>query len=614
MGRLWLALASLLLAGCNNNALPALSGTQQTAASTTAGTATAAQGPQKYVVPAPSYKTVSREIAIPMDDGIRLGATITFPSKDGKTPAAGRFPVVVSITPYSRNVLGSVPDQAMFASRGIIAVAVDTRGTGGSEGNLNDNYFSPREARDTAAVIEYFGTQVYSTGKVGMAGGSYVGITQLLAAELQPPHLAAIVPQVALSDLYRDGYTHGGIINLFFDLQYLLVQGGPGLAGFNKDPALLAMTLLGKLQQLTGTPIAFDYLAHPNDGPFYRERSPYYHLDRIQVPVLVIDGWRDGFVRGAIENFQGLVGRDTVETRLYIDPCTHKGCGAPLAPLTNPPGQDDLAAMIFEFLSHYLQGAEVPERAPVRVYLQGADHYLEAEQWPPAATQFKTLYLQAAALSAVPPQAGSRESYFTNPLSGLSMSFDMYGTVAASPYLPLDQRLEDGHGLTFRSQVLTAPLTLAGPIGLHLVALSSATDTDWIAKLADVAPDGSETLISNGYLRASHRELDSARSRKAAPYHTHTNPTPIQPGKAYAYDIAIWPTAYQLAAGHRLQLRITSYDVPTHAPVKFRFDVSNPAATQIVPLLPATNTIVEGGTNPSTLMLPVYRPAEGAQA
>ncbi len=84
------------------------------------------------VLPPPTYeKTVSQELAIPMSDGVRLGATVTFPSLGGSTPAPGKFPVVVSITPYSRNGLGGAPDRSVFAARGIIGVTVDTRGTGG---------------------------------------------------------------------------------------------------------------------------------------------------------------------------------------------------------------------------------------------------------------------------------------------------------------------------------------------------------------------------------------------------------------------------------------------------------------------------------------------------
>src|SRR3954465_5713287 len=124
-------------------------------------------------LPAPSYKTVSKYLMIPMDDGVRVGATITWPSKDGSSRAPGKFPVVLSMTPYGRDGACSCPSQTFFSSRGIASAVVDVRGTGGSEGNLDGNYFSPREQRDGYDLVEWFGTRSWSNGKVGMAGGSY---------------------------------------------------------------------------------------------------------------------------------------------------------------------------------------------------------------------------------------------------------------------------------------------------------------------------------------------------------------------------------------------------------------------------------------------------------
>ena len=446
------------------------------------------------------------------------------------------------MTPYSRNGLCGCFPPDFFATRGMVGAVVDVRGTGGSGGNLEGNFFSPREARDSYNVIEYLGTQPYSNGKVGMAGGSYVGITQYLAAEQRPPHLAAITPAVAISDLYREGYTHGGIPNLFFDTQYIAVQGAPGAAGANNDPSLLADTLAAKAGQSAVGTISFDYLARPNDDDFYRDRSPIYHARDIEVPTLIIGGWRDGLLRGAPEMYRRLARRKGVETRLYVDPCTHKGCGAPLAPLTAGKGVYDASALAFEFLQKHLAGVPAPKRPRVEYYVQGRDEYARAKSWPPRRTRFRRFELGS----------GTQE-FVTNPAAGFSMAFDRFGTVAASPYVPTDQRLEGPQGLTFRTPVLEKPLSLAGPLALHLVAASSATDTDWHVKISDVAPDGSESIVTDGALRASHRALDRKRSTRGRPYHPHTDPQPIEPDRFYKYDIEIWPTAYELAPGHRLQ-------------------------------------------------------------
>ena len=216
--------------------------TGPTVASSTQATASPIEGRTPPTLPEPRYQSVQHEVLIKMDDGVKLGATVALPSRDGETPMKGKFPVVCrddAVRPEWR--LRLLPAD-FWATRGFVGAVVDVRGTGGSGGDLSRNYFSPREARDGAAMVDWLGTRKWSTGKVGMAGGSYVGITQLLTAGQRPEHLAAIAPQVAMSDIYRDAFAHGGVPSLFFDAQYLGVQGGPGTLGGNTDPTLLQDT------------------------------------------------------------------------------------------------------------------------------------------------------------------------------------------------------------------------------------------------------------------------------------------------------------------------------------------------------------------------------------
>src|SRR3954453_23336906 len=100
--------------------------------------AAAAPPPQ---LPAPTYpKTVAKEVLVPMDDGVEIATTVTLPSQDGSTPAPGRFPVVLSMTPYGRNGVCGCPAAATFATRGIASAVADVPGTGGSGGDLSGNY------------------------------------------------------------------------------------------------------------------------------------------------------------------------------------------------------------------------------------------------------------------------------------------------------------------------------------------------------------------------------------------------------------------------------------------------------------------------------------------
>jgi len=456
-----------------------------------------------------------------------------------------------------------------------------------------------------------------------MDGGSYLGITQYLTAEQQPPHLAAIAPDVALSDLYRDAYTYDGVPDLFFNGQYIAVQGGPGLlsgdvpfggdsgAGTDTDPVTNAQgaqdTAAAKADQAQGRPIMFDYLARPNDDKWYHQRSPFYRVNRIKVPVFIVDGWRDGaFVRGDLEMYQQLAKRPGVETRIDVTACTHKGCGAPFDPTHSADGADDTQATEFDFMSHYLLGTPEHPGPKVSFRVQPSGPYASSSQWPPAGTDFTRYYLGGGGvISPRRPQTSTSASYVTNPTAGLSMALDSYGTIAISPYVPTDQRLEEEQGLTWRTPPATRPERLAGPIQLHLVASSTADDTDFVARLCDVAPDGSETVITEGALRASHRALDRRRSTTGSPYHVDSHPKALTPGKRTTFDIAIIPTAYELAPGHSLQLRVTTDDMPTRLPGTVQFNAANPTQSPIVPLPPVVNTIVQGGAHGSWLLLPL---------
>lgn len=568
-----------------------------------AALAEGAAPPPSELPPATYPSSYSEQRFIRMDDGIELGATITFPSENGSEPAPGRFPVVLNMTPYGRDGECACENATNYATRGFVLAVVDVRGTGGSQGNLDENYFSPREARDGYDLVEFLGTQPWSNGKVGMSGGSYLGIMQYLTAEEDPRHLAAIAPDEALADIYNDAAYPGGILSLFFDAQYLGLQTSLGVSGPNTEPSMIPGTLTAKYEQATGRSIAFAYLENPYEDSFYYERSPITRVAKIHVPTFVLDGWRDAFVAGDIRMFERLERRKRVETLLNIGPCTHKGCGPPFDPEQEPPGIDNIEAQELQFFQRYLMGMSVPSLPRVRVYDQQADQYLDATSWPPRSTKFKRQYLSGEALAAKRP-AESSASYVTNPAAGLSMTFDEQGTVAITPYIPIDQRVEEEQGLTWRTPLLAQPLTLEGPSALHLVASSTATNTDWFAKISDVAPDGTQSIVAEGQLRASLRALAPGSSPKQ-PLETLASPEALEPGKFYDYEIAIAPTTYEFAAGDRLQLRLTSYNMPNALPGTIDFDSTEPADTSFVPLPPATNTVRFGGTDGSSLLLPV---------
>jgi hypothetical protein len=135
------------------------------------------------------------------------------------------------------------------------------------------------------------------------------------------------------------------------------------------------------------------------------------------------------------------------------------------------------------------------------------------------------------------------------------------------PYAPLDQRVDQPQGLTYTTPPLSAPLPLTGPSEFRFWAITEASDMAWVGRLIDVAPDGSTSLITQGWLRASFRYVDPARSRPGAPYLPDDRVLGVTVGLPTEYRMDIWDTAYTLAPGHRLRLWLSSSDTPTHEPL-----------------------------------------------
>ena len=154
---------------------------------------------------------------VPARDGTKLAVDVYRPSVGGK-PVSEALPVIWTFTPYRRAV--KLPDGRLITQmqmmswletvlkHGYVIAAADVRGDGASFG-VSTGVFGPEEATDAYDIIEWLAAQPWSTGKIGMCGISYQGLTQLLAASTGPPHLAAIMPDMVMFDLYSFSYPGG---------------------------------------------------------------------------------------------------------------------------------------------------------------------------------------------------------------------------------------------------------------------------------------------------------------------------------------------------------------------------------------------------------------------
>lgn len=504
------------------------------------------------------------DVPITMDDSIVLRADIFRP------PEAGRFPVILSYGPYGKGLAfqegyktaweimarenpdvlaGStnkyqnweVVDPEKWVPDGYVVIRVDSRGAGRSPGYLRHN--DARETRDIHDCIEWAAVQPWSSGKVGMNGISYYASNQWRAAAAQPPHLAAICVWEGWYDHYRDGARHGGIACTFRkhwqDMQVKTVQHGVGERGKTSPitgdlvcgpDTLPEPTLVANREDLWA-----GFASHPFDDAWYRERTA--DLSKVTVPLLSSANWGGQGLhpRG---NFEGFLGAASEHKWLEVHGGSH------WAPFYTDYG----VALQKRFFDYFLKGKQNGWDRQPRVQLNirhpGEKFVLRHEtEWPIARTAWTPFYLdpRGMRLSTTPPEGDAALAYEAS-----------------------------GEGLTFKTAPLERPLEITGPSALRVWISSSTIDADLFVVLRALDPNGAEvvfqgaldphTPVAQGWLRASHRKLDAARSRPYRPYHPHDEREPLTPGEPVELAIEIIPTCIVVPKGYTLALTIRGKD------------------------------------------------------
>jgi predicted acyl esterase len=505
------------------------------------------------------------DVPIRADDGLVLRADVYRPITEG------RYPAILSYGPYGKWLLfedlytdqwermiashpevaagttnsyqnWEVVDPEKWVPDGYACVRVDSRGAGRSPGYLD--IYSAREARDLYGCIEWAAVQPWCSGKVGLNGISYYGMNQWQAAAMQPPHLAAMCVWEGAADFYRDFIYHGGILCTFgkawFPSQVQRVQHGLGTRGYRSrmtggwvsGPETLPEEELGAnrrdfYEACVANPLATD--------AYWRERNP--DLSRITVPLLSAANWGGQGLhpRGNFEGFLAVGSREKWLEVHGIEHWTHFYTDYGLR----------LQKMFF---GHFLKGQDTGWTQQPKVRLQvrhPGERFVERHEreWPLARTEWTKLYLEPTEhrLADKPAAREGRVSY-----RGL------------------------GDGVTFLTPPLETPTEITGPVAAKLFVSSETTDADLFLVLRVFTPNLQEvtfqgaldphTPVAQGWLRASHRKLDAARSLPYRPHHPHDERQPLVPGEVYELDIEVWPTCIVVPAGHRIALTVRGRD------------------------------------------------------
>ena len=511
------------------------------------------------------------DTTVPMRDGVRLRADIHRPRTTQAVPA------LVAIAPYPRQAqyLGlpagmiEAGQTDFWVPRGYAHVIANVRGTCGSEGIYGLG--AEAEHHDVYDLIEWVAAQPWCDGEVGMIGVSYYAIEQLRAALQHPPHLRAIFPFSAGLDWYREIMRHGGMFSgrfmgLYFNALGMVSKRG---GGFFRAPTFHALNRLlqqPRIHRRFGRPLTdqlkafnrvlrLDYDPQPWDDlyqqvaiehPFYdgywRARDITDRLGEITIPVYIGGDW---------DNVAVHLGAVFVALERLPPQIPWRAVLAPRGTLQWP--WESLHVEALAWYDQWLKGRDtgVLDGPPIRYFLHGAGadgrgEWRATDSWPlPGTTWTDVFWAADGALTVTPSADGGRDFLCLPPTL-------QRGRNANPLRLP--------ELLSWDTPPVAQAVELCGPLALTLHAASTAADTDWIVKLADVGPDGNAQDLTQGWLRASHRAVDPSRSRPYRPYHPHDRPQALEPGRPTEFAIALLPTAHVLGSGHRLRLLMTSRD------------------------------------------------------
>ena len=535
-------------------------------------------------------------VPIPMRDGVHLAANVFLPSDTARVPA------ILVRTPYSKGD-GLTPNYRAFVEHGYAMVIEDARGRYESEGVFDPFGHEPKDGDDT---LNWIARQPWSDGKVGMLGGSYLGIVQWKAALLENPHLKAIAPVVSGYDDYRDRYySTGGAFQIGHRLLWMSENlRAPGFMPPSFDQYVWTLPLRRADMAALGqrSEILQKVLDHPSYDAFWRSVSTREHLDQVRVPVFSVGGWYDCFVESDLAAFSALQ-RNSGVHRIVIGPWPHnmslkfadvdfgRESGAPIR------------RMQIEWFDQWLKAKDTPmmSRPPVRIFVMGANRWRDEHEWPLSRAKMTPLYLASrrgantltgdGSLNVRPPRRSPADHFEFDPRRPVPTAG---GANCCNPKVfpwgPVDQRAVERRPdvLVFSSPPLTENMEVTGAVRVELYAATSAKDTDFTAKLVDVFPNGEARNLTDGILRLRYRG-------------SLENPQPAIPGEIYRLVIDAGVTSNVFLKGHRVRVEISSSNFP-------RFD-RNPNTGRAIAdetlLRKAQQTIYHDREHPSRVMLPV---------
>jgi putative CocE/NonD family hydrolase len=617
----------------------------------------------------PKYDVVvSKDVMVPMRDGVRLACDIYRPALNG-TPAEGKFPVILERTPYGKDTAERWA--RFFVMRGYIAIGQDIRGRFHSEGAWRPFRDDGNDGYDTA---QWIGAQPWSEGAIGTVGTSYPGGTQHALALSNPPYLKAMIPADAMSDFGRYGVRHNGAFELRW-MNWILNIGGPeGSSAARNEATHQALLKLGEQvrEYAKGMPLRagatplklnpeyeswlLQAMSHGDYDDFWKNAGAdvVEHVAEYKdIPVYHLGGWYDSWgSQVANLNYVTLSQHKKSLQRLIMGPWTHGGRTRSYAGEAEfgPEAAIDFDQFELRWFDRWLKGIDngVDREPPVRIFVMGGGdahrtpegrifvggHWREEHEWPLARTVATPYYLHSnGLLSPQKPGSESPTAYEFDPrhpvptLGGNISSHNAPPSRHNSIERPgdsgnlmeqgaYDQRCrpeiwmcEDTRPLSARNDVLVFQTE---PFGQDMEITGRLIVKLWASSNApdtDFTAKLIDVYPPNKDYPAGV-DLNVGDSIVRARYRNSLEHAELMKvGEVYAFTIEMYPTSLVFQKGHRIRVDISSSNFP-------RFDV-NPNTGE--PLNDnrrwaiTVNTIYHDAQHPSHILLPVI-PAQSSSS
>ncbi|MFT4792909.1 MAG: putative acyl esterase [Paracoccaceae bacterium] len=494
----------------------------------------------KTVTAFPRKTVEDPDMGIVLADGTRLSARVWMPEDAGGDPV----PAILEFLPYRKRDGTAVRDaltHPYFAGHGYACLRVDMRGSGDSDGLMEDEY-APQELSDACEVIAWIAAQPWCSGKVGMMGISWGGFNALQVAALKPPALGAIVTLCSTVDRYADDIHYKGGCLLNENLGW-----GATMWAYSSrppDPALRADWREVWMARLAAEPfLPVVWLAHQRRDAYWRHGSVCEDYSAIEAAVMAVGGWGDSY-RNAVPQ---LVANITAPVKGIVGPWVHK-----YPHFAVPEPRIGFLAEALRWWDRWLKGVDTgvetdPAYAmwlmdgvrPATWYDARPGRWIAEAAWPAPSIAVHDLALGQGTLGA----GGAFETRLASP-QHCGAEGGEFCAIWLGPEMPGDQRVDDAFSACFDSAPMPETDIVGAPV-LRLRVSADKAQAQLAVRLCHVHPDGASTRITWGALNLSHRK-------------SHAAPDPLIPGDEVAVEISLDHIAYRLPAGHRLRVAVSS--------------------------------------------------------